>query len=598
MLSWLLGLVAGTAAAAALYGPHLPTGGYRRALVALRAVAVALIVALLLDAPLGARVAPRPLTALDVSASWGQGGAGRFAEAVTRARRAAGDVVLFGDSLRVGPPPSVPSDAQTHVGPAVDRASALGRPLRVITDGQLADPEALASLPAGSTVEVLPAPLAVDVAVQSLDLPPSAAPGDTIDLRALVVSAGTAVPAVTMAARLADGTVLATAPLGALAPWSEREWRARVRVPERRGALVVQVAATAAGDAQARNDTVTTVLDLRGGPSAVFVSTAPDEDARYALALMRGALAFGVKGYLRVAPGQWREDGTLSRVDEGAVREALARAPLAVLHGDTSLFGTPRAIGRGALALVPAPDADAGEYFTETAGASPLAPALAGVPWDSLPPVLVGPAPVGTNWTALGARRARRFDERTVVAGYDAPRRVAVLPVRGLWRWQFRGGRSADAFAALWGGVFDWLAEGGVEERAVLVSSPWVREGDPITWRRGATADSAVVVRLHRDGARGETVDTLRYSDAAGVATSPPLPAGIWRASVQGGDVAFAVNASSEWLPRRPIVSRGAVPGVGAAGARPSVRDQWWWFALALALLCAEWWMRRRIGLR
>jgi hypothetical protein len=170
--------------------------------------------------------------------------------------------------------------------------------------------------------------------------------------------------------------------------------------------------------------------------------------------------------------------------------------------------------------------------------------------------------------------------------------------VRGLWRWQFRGGRSADAYAALWGGVFDWLAEGGADERAALAVRPWLREGEPVTWRRGAVRDSMVTVRLRRDGAAADVALTLRFGDASGIATSAPLSAGIWRATVAGGASVFAVNRSAEYLPRRPVVSRTAAGGVSARGARPSLRDAWWWYALVLALLCAEWFMRRRIGLR
>jgi len=598
MLSWLFALAAGAAAAVLLYGRRLPNDAYGRSLVAMRALAVALIVALLLDAPLGARVRPRPLVALDVSASWGQGGAARFAEGIARAQGTAGDLLLFGDSLRDGPAPERAADAASRVGPAVDRGAVLGRPLDVITDGLLDDPEALEMLPAGSKVEVLPAPDAVDAAVRSVELPATASPGDSIDVRALIASAGAPVPAVTMTLKLDDGATLATAPLGALPPWSEREWRARVRVPDRRDALVLRVITSAVGDAEHRNDTLTTVLDVRGGPAAVFASTAPDQDARFALDLMRGTMKYGVRGFLRVAPGQWREDGSLAHVEESLVRDALSRAPVAVLHGDTALFGAPRALTRGALALVAPPRDDEGEYFTERAGVSPLAPALSGVPWDSLPPIAVGPSPLGTSWIALDARRARRFDDRAVIGGYDAPRRVAVLPVRGLWRWKFRGGRTADAFAALWGGVFDWLVQGGTDERAARVASPWMREGEPVTWRRGAVKDSVVHVRLRRDGTNADVNVTLRFADASGVATSPPLAAGVWRATVPGGATVFAVNPSAEWVPRRPIVSRAAVGGSAPAGVQPSMRAGWWWYALVLALLCAEWWMRRRVGLR
>ncbi|MHB1094924.1 MAG: hypothetical protein ACYC3F_02005 [Gemmatimonadaceae bacterium] len=598
MILWLIACAAGVAAAVALYGVRPPAGAYRRTLAALRALAVLVAVALLLDAPIGAGAPAAPMTVLDVSTSWGQGGAGRYAEAQSRAKAIGGQLVLFGDSLRADAPPESPMDGASRVGPAVDRAAALGRPLTVITDGLIDDPETLGALPAGSQVEVLPAGDAVDAAVRSLELPAGAAPGDSVELRALVVSAGAPVPNATLVVRLADGAALATAPLGALAPWSEREWRVRLRVPERRDAIVMRVIVTAPGDAERRNDTLSTVLDVRGSPTAVFVSTAPDQDARFALDLMRGALAFGVRGFLRVAPGQWREDGTLARVDETVVRDALARAPLAVLHGDTALFGAPRGLTRGALALIVPPRDDDGEYFTERAGTSPLSPALSGVPWDSLPPIGVGPAPLGTAWSALSARRARRFDDRVVIAGYDEPRRTAVLPVRGLWRWKFRGGRSADAFAAVWGGVLDWLAEGRTDERAVFAVTPWLREGEPVTWRRGASRDSVITLRLRRDGSATDDRATLHFSDALGAVSSPPLAAGTWRATVPGGTSVFVVNASAEWVPRRPIVSRAASAGAPAVGMRPSMRSGWWWYALVLALLCAEWWMRRRVGLR
>ncbi|MEK6611549.1 MAG: hypothetical protein AABZ29_02045 [Gemmatimonadota bacterium] len=597
MIIWLIAICAGALAAVWHYGWPLPHDRNRRLLVALRAVAVVIAVALLLDAPIGARRS-RPLVALDVSGSWAQGGAGRFAEGAQRARAAGGDLLLFGDSVRALAVPDRPTDGASRVGPAVDRASALGRALTVITDGQLEDAELLDQLPAGSRVEVLPSPAAVDVAVRSLELPQAVAPGDTVEVRALFVSAGAAVSAATALVRLADGTTLATAPLGPLPPWSEREWRVRVRVPERPDALVVRIIALAAGDVEHRNDTLSSVLDVRGGPTAVFASTSPDEDSRFALDLMRGAMALTVRGFVRVAPGQWRQDGTLAPVAESAVREALARAPVAVLHGDTTLFGPPRAFTRGSLLLVVPPRDEDGEYFTERALASPLSPSLAGVPWDSLPPVVLGPSPAGTAWSALLARRGRRFDERVVVAGDDAPRRIAVMPVRGLWRWRFRGGRSADAFAAVWGSVFDWLARGEADERPARAASPWLREGEPVTWRRGAGRDSVVTVRLRRDGtASGDTV-TLRFHDAAGVATSPSLAAGVWRATVGEGTSVFVVNAGAEWIPRRPVISRSAVAGDAARGAASSLRSGWWWYALIVSALCAEWVMRRRVGLR
>ena len=99
------------------------------------------------------------------------------------------------------------------------------------------------------------------------------------------------------------------------------------------------------------NDTLSFALDVARGASAVFASTAPDEDARYALDVLRGTLAVPTRGYFRVAPGRWVQDGSLAAVSEDDVRRSVAEAPLAVLHGDTAIFGAPRAFTRGALAL-------------------------------------------------------------------------------------------------------------------------------------------------------------------------------------------------------------------------------------------------------
>ena len=62
-------------------------------------------------------------------------------------------------------------------------------------------------------------------------------------------------------------------------------------------------------------------------------------------------------------------------------------APLVILHGDTALFGDPRRATNAALLLMPAGETVAGEWYAVGAPASPVAGALAGAPWDSLPPL-------------------------------------------------------------------------------------------------------------------------------------------------------------------------------------------------------------------
>ena len=78
----------------------------------------------------------------------------------------------------------------------------------------------------------------------------------------------------------------------------------------------------------------------------------------------------------------------------------------------------------------------------------------------------------------------------------------------------------------------------------------------------------------------------LRFAGETGVADTPPLAAGVYETHTAGGDGLLAVNASAEWLPRRPTVRSGAVGSAPAADRAPRARTLWWLYALALA--CAR----------
>ena len=299
----------------------------------------------------------------------------------------------------------------------------------------------------------------------------------------------------------------------------------------------------------------------------------------------------------------------MSPISEAEVRRALADAPLAVIHGDTGLFGPPRALTRGSLTLMAPPTQKGDDYYATSAPPSPLTAALAGVPWDSLPPVEIGPPGSDHEWIAANARRGRRFDERPFVVGTSHPRRIVIVPATGLWRWKFRGGRSAEAFTALWGSIFDWMTGDAHDVRLARPASAWFRAGEPVRWRRGSARDSAATITLRRRGTVGSPIDTLtvRFTGESGMGESVPLAAGIYETRIiKAGDEAgnalasgiLAVNASAEWLPRHPTVRSGAVGAAAPTGRAPRARTAWWLFAVAIGLLCAEWLTRRQIGLR
>ena len=600
MLIWILSIVGAVVVVALLYrddrraGAMLASGVFRFA-------AVTLALALAFDAPRGRAGVRTPLVAVDASASWVRGRPDTaWTNAIARARAAAGGdtVWLFGDSLRPLRNERAPRDVASRVENAVERALGAGRPMTIITDGEIDDPRALERLMSASRVEVAAATNARDAAVLGIEMPRSAVAGDSISIL-VRLSAGAAGAGMGHVAVSMERALLARIPVDSLAPWSERDVSVNVRVPPA-GAdhRVVRAVLSLAGDGVAMNDTLAAVLDVASAPRAVFVSTAPDQDSRFSLEILRGTLAIAVRAFYRVAPNVWRQEPGLTPATEADVRAALASAPIAVLHGDTAIFGAPRELTTGALALIPPTGGDGDEWYAVSAPVSPISPSLAGLPWDSLAPVTIGGAPRG-DWVGLTVRRRRtQRDERAIVAGSERPRRVAVVAASGLWRWRFRGGVGADAYSALWGGVFDWLAAGGDDRRAAVPASSWNREGEPLAWRRGARRDSIVrVVVRSIGGGRADTV-TLRFPGDAILAESQPMAAGEYDVTMSGGSTRLVVGASREWLPRRASVEGGPIGTGQAAGLTPRLRDAWWAYVVLLTALCAEWLLRRRAGRR
>ncbi len=600
MLTWLLAAVAGIAIAVVAYGWRNARRIPERALpAALRAGALTALIAALLDAPAGPSRVPPPLVALDVSESWLQGGdSAAWTSALTQARALGGDSVLaFGDSVRLAGQRAVPSDRASRVRAAISRAGAAGRPLAIFTDGRTDDPETLAQLPAGSRIEVVPTPSHTDLAIVALALPRSHTRGDTLEAR-VTVSSGGAGSGPSRVVLTANDTPVAETTMDSLAPYTERSIALRGPLARGDGQTIIRAVAVTARDAERRNDTLLAVIDVSEAAGAVFVSTSPDLDARYAIAVLRGTLSLPTRGYFRVAPGQWRVDGSLAPVNEADVRRAARAAPLLVLHGDTTVFGAPLTATPGALALMP-PVAERGDWYATGAPPSPLAAGLSGVRWDSLPPIDVAPRLPTGAWEGLETKRARQFERRPAIVGLERPRRTVIVGASGLWRWQFRAGASAEAYAALWGSIFDWLLQDRTSPRPISVAEPVLRAGDRIRWRRGIGSDSVMTLAIvPRGGAAGAISVTLRFADGESVAESAPLPPGVYDVKYGGGDAVLAVNPSRELLPRAANVSAGEVGDAPATGDAPRLRAWPWIYALALGLLCAEWIVRRRRGWR
>ena len=622
VIRWLIALLIGVVVAWLAYGRAGPNTNARTALLAaLRGLAVAIIAALLLGAPAGLARQARALVAFDASASWFRAAtdSGVVRDALRAAVKEAGadSVMLAGDSLRLmtsgNALQAAVSDGQSSLRPAIDRAAALSRPLILLTDGEIDDPGIQSDLPAGSRV-IVPARTAnKDAAVSVLESPFTVNAGDTLQVAIIVVAGGAGAGKGDIKLVL-DGQALATVAVPSLSAFQSR--RSVIPLPLSRGAkkAVLQAVVRSDGDNEARNDTLGMALDIGDKPAAVFVSTAPDLDVREALSVLRGALDVPARAYLRIAPGVWREEGSLKAVTEADVLARVQAAGLVIVHGDTAWGGvSKRSQGAHALWMPASPTAAAragenaklAEWYVTGAPPSPLTGALAGLPWDTLPPITAA-APAKGAFNILEARLGKTGAPVAVVAGREtAGFRTLVISGSGFAGWSMRGGRSQAAFVALWGAMFDWLAaargDGGIARPVSAV----VRSGERVRWRRGG-ADSMVTAVVSRRMASGSVpVDTvrLRFATADVETVSPPLPVGVYDVRVAGAAAATAatvlvVNASRELVPRAPTLITSAATRGLPAGSGPRVSDYGWMFGLALLLLCGEWVLRRFAGLR
>jgi hypothetical protein len=597
---WFIAAAIGIAAAAIPYARlRAPSAARRAALAFLRAAALTLAIALLLDAPLGRPRQSLPSLFVDASVSLSRENASLWRAAWDSARAIRAESLwVFGDSVRAGGPETVPGDAMTRVRPVVERSMATGRRAVLVTDGEVQDSSALDGLVSGSRVIVLTRPPQQDAAVATMEAPRAAVEGDSLAVR-LTIAAGARGASPGSVALVLDRQPLGRWPLDAMSAWGERQYDLRVRVSGFQGTGILRASVTSPGDAEPRNDTLAATIEVSRAASAVFVSTSPDQDARFAIAVLRGTLALPTRGFLRIAPGMWRNEGALTPTTEAEVRQAMRDAPVAILHGDTSIFGSPQSATFGPLALLVPPEED-GEWYASSTPASPLSGALAAIPLDSLPPIAAG-LPARGEWAALEVRRGREATRRAIVVGQDAPRRIVTVTGSGFWRWRFRGGASADAYAALWGGIFDWLAAERADRRGAVPDQSLVRAGQAIRWRRGSSADSLVRLLLQprRAGAptRSDTL-VLRFAAGSAIQETPPLPPGIYDVIVPGGRTTLVVNVSAELLPSRPRLQSGEVGRrVNADDAR-GARNVGAFYAIIILMLCVEWILRRRAGLR
>ena len=591
--------------------------GVSLGLTLLRATALGTLVLLLWN-PAVSRVesgVATPLVLLDASLSMaGQGGGWRAALDTARALAHGGVIWRFGDRVTAFDT-LPPADGASRLGPALAAAAARGGPVVVVTDGAITDAADLPpDLARGPRIVVVPRGPFFDAFVASVDGPRHVSAGDTIRLS---VSYGTAGPKeagrgkregtliVNLSGRriashrvvLPDSGVVSTdisLPASLFAP----------------GASALEVRLEGASDSEPRDDARTFVLDVSPQPSVVLLAAPPDWETRFLARTLTDVARVPLRAFVAAEPGgstPWRDGATLAAVAAPEVARAVAAARLVIEAGEPATLARFVPPHKGAVLLWPAArrQEGGGDWYVQPPGPSPLAAALAGAAWDSLPPVtgLVELAPDSAAVVVLTARLGRRGAPRPLVVLSERDgRRRAVVAGAGLYRWAFRGGASAEAYRALMAGLVDWLlAEGaGSRERFVPVTYE-VPNGLPLVWRwTGAGAPQDAALSLWEGGR--ERRDTLRF-DAAGRAELRLAP-GVYRyaaaapPSAGGGERGLvAVEMySDEWRPAGPALApQAGLPAVRVVSG--GLRDRWWLFVLAVVALTAEWAWRRRQGL-
>jgi hypothetical protein len=531
--------------------------------------------------------AGRPLVLLDGSLSMGAAG-GRGAEARDTAARL-GEVREFGGG-------------RSLLRPALTAAAAAGRPVVVVTDGEIEDAAELpADLLARSGVRLFERKTTPDIAVTGISGPARVASGDSIVLTAEIRALGGAAPE-SVAVVLDDADRRLASRVARLGPTRTARIRLRTsaaRLPPGEHILRVRIDS---GDADPRTDVRLHRVTVLPTPGIVLAAAPADWDSRFLYSALKDVADLPVRGFARLGD-RWRLLRDLSVVGEEQVRQAVRRADLLILKGEPSV-GAEAARARGVWRWPSGESENAapvqGDWYLQAGTGSPLDGAFAGAPLDSFPPAvqMLTRRAAETEWIALAARNGRRGPEWPAVVGRDGGRvREVTVLADGLWRWAFRGGASEQTYRAWVAATVTWLLAGADSAQGLARPlRPVVQQGLPLVFEWvGGGAPRPTPVRW--TGAPAGTADTLRF-DGAGHA-EVRLPPGTYQYRLEpagSGTVAVEVY-SEELLPRAPtLAARAASPT--ATRSQRSSRDLPWLFLAALLGLTGEWVARRRMGLR
>ena len=564
-----------------------------------RAVAWAALGLLLVNLSCEVRGDPaRPLVLLDASMSMAAAG-GHWNEARDSAR-GWGEVRTFGDE-RAGSD-SIPRRGRSLLAPALLAAAASDRPIIVVSDGEIEDVREIPpDILARSGVRLFPRSQRFDLAITRVTGPERIAAGDSIPLDISVQQFGEPTRD-TLTVQVFAGTKR-------IARQSVKQSRTpggRIRVAVSSTGLsagdhMLRVSLTSNDDAEPRTDSRLHRVTITATPGVVLLAAPPDWDSRFLYRTVREVSKLPVRGFTSLDGRSWRAMSDLRPVALTAVRRAVRQADLLVLKGRVAAMRT----GSRARGVWVWPSGESGEtpqqgdWYLTARSESPVAGAFLGQPVDSFPPAiqLTPVTPGARAWVALTVQLGRRGPPRPAVFGHEIGRlREVTVAVDGLWRWAFRGGSSEQSYRSWVASTVSWLLAGADSAQGVArPRQPVVASGRPLVFEWiGTGIPQPVPVRW--SGAR-QRIDTLQF-DGAGRASVWLTPGEYSYRLGSGGTGIVAVEAYSDELLPRPVALTPHEPRIRQPAGRTSSRDWLWLFALCVIALSAEWYARRRLGLR
>ena len=599
---WMIAAAAAIAAAAYVYLVRERLGLVGAGLTVLRAAAFLTLLALLANVAVrrGARSAPATV-ALDASLSMQVGG-GPWERALDTAAALAGRdglIVRFGDGTH--PFDSAPpQEGRSRVGDVLRLAAARGGPAVVVTDGELED---VATLPPELRerlrIVLLPRAEGPGLAITEATVPERVLAGDSIPISVELATWGGLEDSTGALTVRRDGRAVLqrTVPL----PPSPGRGRRTVTLPPGSlgsGVHIIELEVRAAGDPERRDDVRLRMVTVSHLPAAVLVVRPLDWEARFLARELADLVPGGVEAFGDLGDGRWVDLRSQARVGGARVEAAVRGAALVLVRGPMPGTQRARRVWRWPGGVSGGLEGD--WYVAADLPTSPLVPRLAGLAWDSLPPVSgVQPLEMAGWQAVLTARLGRRGAQRVVLAARDsAGRRELVSTAAGFWRWAFRGGHDREVYRTMLAAGVEWLLAGDRGGAvATLVGEPVVPRGVPVTFRWTGADAPPDSVALEVTGPDSTVLRHLVFG--ADRTALLPLTPGVhrWRArSPIVADGLVAVEGySAEFVPR-PRVEPEARP-VPVKAAHVGIRELWWGFGIAMLVLLAEWALRLRRGL-